>query len=377
MMEEVILSLDGEGEKVAVVGERSDRGWRFRVKREPSASVEQAAGAGAVKSVNLTEADRAENAAQADPSDRDRRAVSDDPSRPHDPLRDVLQSLRPSDLALRPTEVHPLFARPIWDWLTSVSPNARPSDRDAWERLLHRDNPVYRAAVLIREARSMVLITGAGMSVDSGVNDFRSASGWWRKIDPRTVATVEALESDYDLFHEFYAMRIAQLQQVVPHRGHAILAEWERRGKLACICTQNVDRLHQIAGNRNVYELHGTIRRFRCHACGAPHTEAAFLQKQSCACGGRLRPDVVLFGESLPSEAWRQSLSAIRQADLVLVIGTSLQVAPVNQLPFLTRGRLIFINAEETGYEEQFDVFIKGRALDSLTAIAEWLDGCG
>lgn len=236
------------------------------------------------------------------------------------------------------------------------------------------NNLTRQAASLIKNARRMVLISGAGLSVDSGVKDFRSSSGWWRNIDPRTVATVEALEGNYDLFHDFYSMRITQLQRVVPHQGHYILAEWEKRGILACIGTQNVDRLHQAAGSRNVHELHGTIRTFRCHACGKPHTETAFLQKETCACGGKLRPNVVLFGESLPSAAWNRTLDAIREADLVLVIGTSLQVAPVNQLPFLTRARRIFINAEATGYEGQFDVFLRGRALDCLAAIEEAMD---
>jgi len=215
-----------------------------------------------------------------------------------------------------------------------------------------RDNPIIRAAALIRDARRMALVTGAGMSVDSGVKDFRSRSGWWRSIDPRTVATVEALERRYDLFHEFYAERIRQLKTAVPHEGHFILAEWEKRGMLACVCTQNVDRLHQTAGSRHVHELHGTIREFRCHDCGAPHDEETFLRKERCACGGRLRPNVVLFGEMLPSDAWQASLDAIRTADVVLVIGTSLQVAPVNQLPFLTKAPRIFINAEETGHED-------------------------
>jgi NAD-dependent deacetylase len=164
------------------------------------------------------------------------------------------------------------------------------------------------------------------------------------------------------------------LQAVVPHEGHFILAEWEKRGMPVCVCTRNVDRLHQLAGSRQVRELHGTIREFRCHDCGAPHGEEDFLGKTKCACGGRLRPDVVLFGEMLPSDAWRSSLDAIRKEDVVLVIGTSLQVAPVNQLPFLTKARRIFLNAEETGYEHQFDVFIRGGARNSLIAIDRRID---
>jgi NAD-dependent deacetylase len=233
---------------------------------------------------------------------------------------------------------------------------------------------IQRAASLIQNARQMVLISGAGLSTDSGVKDFRSSSGWWRNIDPRKVASVDALESDYDLFHEFYATRIKQLKTVVPHRGHDVLADWENRGILSCICTQNVDGLHQAAGSRNVLELHGTIRTFRCHECGTPHGEEDFLKKQPCSCGGKLRPNVVLFGEMLPDEPWRNALAAIRKADLVLVIGTSLQVAPVNQLPFLTESPRILINAEETGCEDALEVFIRGRAMDSLVAIRERME---
>lgn len=327
-MEETILSLRGEGKSLDIWGERGEKGWRFRL----------------------------------------------DGGEWRDSLRDVLNSLDPSCSALRPVALNPIFSRPILEWWESVSRRVRGVDRDAWERLLKWENPVFRATELIWNARRMVLISGAGLSVDSGLKDFRSRSGWWRGIDPRTVATVEALENNYDLFHEFYSARVLQLKEVIPHRGYHILADWEKRGMLACVCTQNVDRLHHMAGSRTVYELHGTIREFRCHACGAPHTEEAFLAKQKCPCGGKLRPNVVLFGESLPAEAWNRSLDAIRRADLVLVIGTSLQVAPVNQLPFLTRGKLVLINAEETGYEDRFDVFVKGRALDSLTAIEERLN---
>jgi len=330
-MEETVLALEGKDETLAILGERTDQGWRFRLKsKEPVHGW-------------------------------------------HEHLGEVLNALSPACLKLKPTALHPVFSYPIWDWLRSAKEGD--IDCDSWERLLKRDNPIYRAALLIKDARNMVLISGAGLSVDSGVKDFRSPSGWWRYIDPRTVATVEALESNYDLFHAFYSTRITQLKTIVPHQGHFILAEWEKRGILTCICTQNVDGLHQAAGSQTVHELHGTIRKFRCHACGRPHTETAFLQKQNCSCGGKLRPNVVLFGESLPPEAWHPAINAIQEADVVLVIGTSLQVAPVNQLPFQTKATRIFINAEETGYEDQFNLFIHGRALDCLVAIQEWMDG--
>lgn len=350
-MEVVIFSLGGEGGSIDILGERTDQGWRYCFERNESALVDL-----------------------LDEEDRDLIDMLVHKSRWHDTLNDVLNSLNPSYLTLRPIEVNPIFARQIWNWLSSASKEIQNIKWDSWARLLKRDNPVYNAALLIKDARKMALISGAGLSVDSGVKDFRSSSGWWRNIDPRTVATVDAVESNYDLFHEFYSMRIMQLKEIVPHKGHLILSEWEKQGILASVSTQNVDGLHQASGNQSVYELHGTILKYRCHECGAPHTESSFLQKQRCSCGGKLRPNVVLFGESLPSEAWDYSIDAIKEADLVLVIGTSLQVAPVNQLPFMTNGKLIFINAEETGYEDKIDIFIKGRAEDCLVAISEWLD---
>ncbi|MGF7031333.1 NAD-dependent deacetylase [Paenibacillus mucilaginosus] len=224
-----------------------------------------------------------------------------------------------------------------------------------------------QAAEMIASAGSLVVLTGAGCSVDAGVPDFRSPSGWWRKIDPRTVATVEALEGNYELFHEFYAARVNHLKGIRPHAGHEVLREWEEHGRLSLIATQNVDRLHQAAGNREVRELHGTIREFRCHDCRREAAEEAFVGREACGhCGGRLRPDVVLFGEKLPEEAWDESLAAIKAADAVLVIGTSLQVYPANQLPYMTKGRLILIGAQRTGQEDRFHAFIQGRAAEVL-----------
>lgn len=228
------------------------------------------------------------------------------------------------------------------------------------------------AASHLRELRSLVVLTGAGISVESGVPDFRSKEGWWRSIDPRTVATVEALENNYELFHAFYSERLKGLSDIHPHEGHRVLAKWELQGRVRMVATQNVDGLHQQAGSRVVKELHGSIRAFRCHRCGRSAAMEAFLSERSCgSCAGKLRPNVVLFGETLPQEAWSAALEAIEQADGVLVIGTSLQVYPVNQLPFLTKGKLLLINAEPTGEEHRFDVIVEGNAGEALQAIDE------
>ncbi|MER2105957.1 MAG: NAD-dependent deacylase [Solibacillus sp.] len=214
-----------------------------------------------------------------------------------------------------------------------------------------------------------VVLTGAGMSTESGIPDFRSASGLWRGVDPRTVASVEALEGNYELFRSFYQQRIEALEQCVPHKGYEILAAWQKRGLISFIATQNVDRFHEAAGAVNVQELHGNITTIRCRDCNRPRELAAFLAGDVCLdCGGKLRPNVVLFGEMLPNEAWQKSLQAIEQADLVLVIGTSLEVYPVNQLPAMTQGKLVYINLE-TANERGFDLVLQGRAGEILVQV--------
>jgi len=222
---------------------------------------------------------------------------------------------------------------------------------------------LQQAASWLRKAKRLVVLTGAGMSTESGIPDFRSKDGWWREIDPRTVATTDALAHHYSLFHDFYRRRIEALHTCQPHQGHRILADWEQRGMLQAIATQNVDGLHQQAGSREVYELHGSIRRIRCVACHQPADQVAFGQGEPCrSCGGKLRPDVVLFGEMLPERVWQQVLDAIRSADLLLVIGSSLQVYPVNQLPAMTDGRTVLLNAETTELDHLFDLTLYGKA---------------
>ena len=236
-------------------------------------------------------------------------------------------------------------------------------------------NKVQELAKWIAESGYTVVLTGAGCSVDSGIPDFRSPQGWWRKIDPMKVATVEALENNYSLSWEFYHDRIENLDNVKPHKGHYVLSRMEQLGKLQLVATQNVDGLHQMAGNRNVAELHGSIRTFRCHDCMREADREKFMSKEPCpACGGRLRPNVVLFGEMLPEKAWSRALDAVSRAELVIVIGTSLQVYPVNQLPRMTRGKTALINAEETGEEYRFDLFIPGRAAEVLSEVGEALE---
>ena len=223
----------------------------------------------------------------------------------------------------------------------------------------------------IKSSTYTVVLTGAGMSTESGVPDFRSVGGWWRNINPQTVANIRAFQENYPLFREFYTMRLEKLQDCDPHEGHEVLAKLEEAGLCHFIATQNVDGFHQQAGSQNVAELHGNIHRIRCQNCSRAYEEAEFIDGIDCSCGGQLRPGVVLFGEYLPEEAWQQALAAIEKADLVIVIGTSLQVSPVNQLPALTRGKKVYINFDIDGFSNSFDCIIQGSARDTLMALAQ------
>ncbi len=225
-------------------------------------------------------------------------------------------------------------------------------------------------ATWLQHSKYTTILTGAGMSTESNIPDFRSKDGWWKNIDPRTVATTEALKHNYNLFHEFYSMRLKSLEECAPHKGHKILAEWEQKGLIQAICTQNVDGFHTAAGSQNVYELHGSIHNIRCTTCSKPATIEHFLAKEGCSqCSGKLRPGVVLFGEMLPEESWSASLSHIRKSDLVIVIGTSLEVYPASQLPQMTRGKTVYINMEVDSHRNDFDLIIKDRAGEVLMAV--------
>ena len=228
-------------------------------------------------------------------------------------------------------------------------------------------------ASLLKGAKKTVILTGAGMDTESNIPDFRSKNGWWKKIDPRMVASTESLYNDYPLFHDFYLMRIKLLEEIVPHEGHYILADLERKGMLKSIATQNVAGLHTLAGNQNVHELHGNIKSIRCDNCQQGAKLEDFFAGKNCAnCGERtLRPNVVLFGETLPPQVWEDATSDIESCDLLIVMGTSLEVYPVNQLPLWAKGKTVFINNEDRGAGYPFDLRIIGKAGEILRCLQD------
>jgi NAD-dependent deacetylase len=235
------------------------------------------------------------------------------------------------------------------------------------------------AAEIVRGARRIVALTGAGISRPSGIPDFRSADGLWTHDDPMAVASLAGFRADPRRFYSWVRPLIDTIEVALPNPAHGALAQLEREGRLTAVITQNIDGLHHRAGSREVYELHGHIRSATCLDCEYQVPGHALLEPvrrntiPRCSCGGLLKPDVVLFDELLPRGLFWLAQRAIEQADLVLVAGTALEVAPVCDLPLaaLRRGaRLIIVNQGETYLDERADVVLHEDVAEALPAIA-------
>ncbi|HET6781817.1 MAG TPA: NAD-dependent deacylase [bacterium] len=236
------------------------------------------------------------------------------------------------------------------------------------------------AAEFLANARRGVAFTGAGVSTESGLPDFRSPSGLWAGVDPMEVATLSAFRRAPEKFYAFYRTRLAMLADARPNPAHHALADLERDGMVAMVVTQNVDGLHQAAGSRRVIELHGNLREAVCPDCrwvGPITVVTAALATEnlpSCErCGGRVKPNVVLFEELLPLDAYDRAEHACRTADLLLVVGSSLQVTPAAWLPVAAQragAPLIIVNDEPTPFDHLAGVVLRGRAGEILPTLA-------
>ena len=212
---------------------------------------------------------------------------------------------------------------------------------------------------LVQDRQPCVVLTGAGVSTESGIPDFRSARGIWRDVDPFEVASLDAFRRDPARVWSFYRERIHGLRGTEPNAAHRALAELGRLGLCEAIVTQNVDGLHQRAGSANVLEVHGSLRTARCLACDRAEPIEAVLDQLELAplpvcvaCGAVLKPGVVLFGEALPAQALGLAFELARGAALLLVVGSSLEVWPVAGLPLEAAGFAI-VNRGPTALDEQ------------------------
>ncbi len=223
---------------------------------------------------------------------------------------------------------------------------------------------------LLSESRYTVVFTGAGMSTESGLPDFRSSKGLWKQKDPSQLASTDALNHNVNEFIEFYRERVLGINEFKPHKGHFILADWEKRGIIKSIITQNVDGFHQLAGSVRVAELHGTLRNLHCQTCGKEYRSEEYINEEYyCDCGGVLRPSVVLFGESLPSEAFDFAIRESEKADLFIVLGSSLTVTPANQFPLIAKdhgAKLVIVNRDQTQFDRYADLVVNDKKIGEL-----------
>lgn len=233
-----------------------------------------------------------------------------------------------------------------------------------------RDNGGFSEELLqrLRSASSLTVLTGAGVSAESGVPTFRGKDGLWRKFNPPELATIDAFMRNPHLVWEWYEYRRKLIQDVQPNPAHYAIKDLEDGFDEFLLVTQNIDGLHQRAGSRKIAELHGNIWRDRCLDCGRiyDHKEVDLEEiPPKCACGGTLRPDVVWFGEALPQEVLYQAIQAAQSCDFLLSVGTSALVQPAASLPLLALRNGAFvveINPEPTLLTERVDESIRGKA---------------
>ena len=216
----------------------------------------------------------------------------------------------------------------------------------------------------VEESRRIVAFTGAGVSTESGIPDFRSVDGLYNQkfeYPPETIISHSFYERRPEYFFRFYREKMLPLG-FEPNITHRTFASWEQQGKMLAVVTQNIDGLHQKAGSKTVYELHGSVLRNYCTRCGKFHSaefirDAAGIPK--CSCGGIVKPDVVLYEEGLDQDVIEKSIHAIARADLLIVAGTSLTVYPAAGFVNYYRGnRLVLINRDETPYEGYADLVL-------------------
>lgn len=241
-------------------------------------------------------------------------------------------------------------------------------------------------ARMLAEASRAVALTGAGISTESGIPDFRSAGGVWEEHDPMEVSSMSTFMAEPERFWQFHRPRIDMLSGVEPNTGHEAIAEMQRRGALGTLITQNIDGLHVKAGSADVVEVHGSLTGGMCLRCGGETTLEELVAKADAAADGVPRCDactfqmksrVVMFGEPLPADAIGAAFNAAEDADAMLVVGSSLAVAPVSHLPQAVLdngGTLAILTEGDTPYDDLAHIRLRGSAGDELVAVLDHLD---
>jgi NAD-dependent deacetylase len=244
------------------------------------------------------------------------------------------------------------------------------------------DDQVNQALALLAAARSAIALTGAGISTASGIPDFRTpSSGLWQHVNPLEVASLFAFRHRPQDFYDWIRPLARLMLEALPNAAHQALADLERCGPLKGIITQNIDMLHQKAGSQIIYEVHGHLREVTCIGCYAVFSSAPYWENflesgeaPRCErCGSALKPNVILYGEQLPVTVLNAARKAIRSSDVMLIVGSSLEVAPAGDLPLLAHengAKLVVINYEPTFIDDLADVVIRANVVEVLPRLA-------
>jgi NAD-dependent deacetylase len=236
-------------------------------------------------------------------------------------------------------------------------------------------NHITKAAEAIYRSRSTLALTGAGISVESGIPDFRSAGGLWAKYDPSEYATIQAFRQNPEKIWDMLREMNQLVGRALPNPAHLSMGEMEKIGFLQYIITQNVDNLHQAGGARNVIEYHGNSSTLSCLWCGERYRTEEKRNEHipRCNCGKVLKPDVVFFGEAILPGALEHSFQLASSAEALLIVGTSAAVSPANTIPSIAKSRgaiLIEVNMERTHLTSSVtDIFIEGKAGETIPAL--------
>jgi NAD-dependent protein deacetylase/lipoamidase len=245
---------------------------------------------------------------------------------------------------------------------------------------------IQRAAYLLKQAHSVVAFTGAGISTPSGIPDFRSSkSGLWHDVDPLAVASIYAFRQNPQAFYDWIYPLAKVTMNARPNAAHEALARLEQGGRLKAVITQNIDMLHTRAGSTTVYELHGHLRDATCIHCFTVYPAEPIIQHFLCdrqvphcpKCGGVIKPNVILFGEQLPYQELLHAQDASRNADLMIVAGSSLEVAPASEIPALAvqnGAKLLIINLDKTHMDDAAQVVIHANVAEILPEIVQCLE---
>lgn len=236
---------------------------------------------------------------------------------------------------------------------------------------------IEQSAEIVRKSRLTIALTGAGVSVESGIPDFRSAEGLWSKYDPAEYAAIDAFRSRPTMVWKMLREMDDLISDAKPNKAHLGMGELERMGCLHCIVTQNVDNLHQKGGSKNVIEYHGNSSTLSCLWCGRGYKSEDKRDHYPpiCECGKILKPDVVFFGEAIPEDALNRSFQLASRAQALLVAGTSAVVSPANSIPAIAKrngAKIIEINMERTHLTDSLtDIFLQGSAGSVISELVD------